>query len=206
MRRRLDQSRRKPHEFFLRYPDIAQWFPQIVDCWLNASDTIGHALVLLFSAIREPAAFLETRFLPIVQAAEVYARAETPGTLAHANELRLKQKMHALLDTLEPNTLTLFCKQRDEFVRGIVDTRNYYTHYSDRYDRVLQSMELHWATVKLQLMLKILLLKRLGVPESVLQAIIRKDHRLAAQRKEWSAITERGSPVRPSCSDPESAG
>jgi hypothetical protein len=211
-----------------RYPKIEAAFPQMVKSWLTESLPIRHALNLFFSSIREPGAFLETRFLPIVQAAEVFARVVVPGHIAEldeftrvknaaiaaiptdaakplrdaiknslgfANEMRLAHRLQALLDTLDSETVKLVCADRHRFVRGIVNTRNYFTHYTDRYDRVLQNVEIHWATVKLTTLLKMLLLKRIGLPEGQVRELFKKDHRQSRSRHEWKDVSEIGSPL-----------
>ena len=227
-RTRVEQPELNPMDFLTRYPTIQAVFPQMVSSWMTESLPIRHALNLLFSSIREPGAFLETRFLPIVQAAEVFARVAVPGHIAEpaeftrvknavvsaipsnvakplrdaiknslgfANELRLAQRLHALLDTLDGETIKLVCADRDKFVRGIVNTRNYFTHYTDRYDRVLQSVEIHWATIKLTTLLKLLLLKRIGLPEGQLRELFQNNHRQSTDRREWRDISEIGSPL-----------
>jgi hypothetical protein len=228
-RTRVEQPELNPMDFLIRYPTIQSVFPQMLSSWMSESLPIRHALNLLFSSIREPGAFLETRFLPIVQAAEVFARVAVPGhvaepaevtrvknavvaaipsnvvkplreaiknSLGFANELRLAQRLHALLDTLDGETIKLVCADRDKFVRGIVNTRNYFTHYTDRYDRILQSVEIHWATVKLTTLLKLVLLKRIGLPEAQLQELFHKNHRQLRDRREWKEISEIGSPLK----------
>jgi hypothetical protein len=227
-RRRLDQPALDRSDFLTSYPELESVFPRMLRAWLTEAFDIRHALNLIFSSIREPGAFLETRFLPIVQAAEVFGRAVIPGRvvsetefrrlrrsvvksipkeapreirkaitdkLAFANELSLAQRLLALIDQLEANTVSLFCKDRNQFVRGIVDTRNFLTHYTYRYKRILQKGEMHWATVKLMGMLRILILKRLGVPEAQIQAILRRHHRVTLEIKEWENVSELGSPL-----------
>lgn len=225
--RHVDQRPLHRADFVFRHPDVAEWFAGALISWLTESEPIRHALNLYFSTIREPAPFIESRFLPLVQAIEVYARALAPGrivpkaeykkirrelvnaipdgiseelreaiegSLAYANEPRLKQRFDALLNGLESETVQLFCRNRTDFVRAVVDTRNFFTHYSQRYE-VLQDRELHWATQKLRVMLDVLLLKRLGIPENVIQTSFRTNHRLAAERAAWAIVSETGSPL-----------
>jgi hypothetical protein len=217
-----------PIDLRFRFDDVAEYIPQILNSWLGESTSVRHSIMLLFSTLREPGAFLESRFLPLVQAVEVFAHCSHPesvvpkseynqlrdlllshlpddvsqaladgirGALAFGNMPRLKLQVGRLIESLNPQTQELFCVNRDEFIRGIVDTRNYLTHYSNRYDRVLQGAQLHWATVKLKLLLDILLLKRIGLTETLIQQGFRTNHRFSGERTVWKEVSERGSPV-----------
>jgi hypothetical protein len=227
-RRWADQRSLSPSEFLICYDDVKAYLAQMLKVWLTATSDIMPALDLLFSSIYEPAPFQETRFLPIVQAAEVFARASCPppesdkaefgrvrkvlqnaipddtpspireafvDNLSYAGEPRLKHRLKSLTDCLEQETVELFCVNPDEFIRGIVDTRNFFTHYSSRYKRVLKGIELHWATLKVTTMLKILLLKRMGIPDSDLRTIFKKNYLLHRERQAWQGVSELGSPV-----------
>jgi hypothetical protein len=225
-KRRIDQPEMGPVDFLTRFPEIVKWFPQMLRSWYGESDDIRHALDLVFASLQRPGWFLETRFLPFVQAVEVYSRAVNPGrivekreykpirkepirsipegtpkelrkaivrSLGYANERTLRERFFALFKELQPQTTDLFCVDRNEFVRGIVDTRNYLTHYSCRSKPVLKGKQLHWATVKLQTMMKVLLLIRLGIPEAVVQSFLKKNYALSQERRAWREVPEVGS-------------
>jgi len=83
-------------------------------------------------------------------------------SLGYANGHTLHRKLMNMLNELSEETCRLFCVDNTTFTKGIVDTRNYYTHYSTK-SRRLQKIELHWAIRKLSLMLRILLLLKAGV-------------------------------------------
>jgi hypothetical protein len=221
--RRFERS-----DFLMRYPQVSAAFPQMLRSWFTDSSDIRHALNLLFSSIREPGAFLETRFLPIVQATEVFARAVLTGqiveaaeykrirrnivasipadvperlresivaSLAFANEPRLADRLSTLAATVDAETAKLFCNDPREYIRGIVNTRNFFTHYTSRYDRILQGIEIHWATLKLTTMLRVLILKRLGLPEPQLLEMFRVCPQATHERQSWKDLSELGSPV-----------
>lgn len=225
-RERIHQPEMDPIDFLLRYPDITDWFPGILKSWFRESGKIRHALDLVFSSLQKPGRFLETRFLPFVQAVEVLCRAVEPGqivdkrvygpirkeiirsipedtpeelreaivrSLGYANERTLRERFVAILGGLKPETTELFCVNPTDFVRGVVETRNYLTHYSGRSESVLRGMQLHWATVKLQTMMRVLLLKRLGIPESGLLSLLKKNHGLSNERRTWQEVPELGS-------------
>jgi len=180
---------------------------------------------LFFSSLREPGAFLETRFLPMIQALEVYARADKQQTyvdpkeygetlprieseipididkelrsaiirkLQYANEYSLRTRLRRIIETLQPETVKLFCKDAEAFVGGVVDTRNYLTHYSKDSYRVLQGIDLHWATVKLRTMFSLILLRWIGLPETLIRERAQADYSLGRERKQWTNARESG--------------
>jgi hypothetical protein len=155
---KIDQPEMNPIDFLFRYPDITDWFPRMLSSWSGESDEIRHALDLVFSSLQKPGRFLETRFLPFVQAVEVFSRAVEPGqivdksiyspirkeivrsipedtpeelrkaivrSLNYANERTLRERFLALLERLQPESTALFCNNREDLVRGIVETRNH---------------------------------------------------------------------------------
>lgn len=222
----VDQPEMNPIDFLFRYPDIDDWFPGMLRSWFGESDEIRHALDLVFSSLQRPGRFLETRFLPFVQAVEVFSRAVEPGqivdksvyrpirkeivrsipenapeelreaierSLGYANERTLRERFAAILEGLQPETTELFCVNPKDFASGVVGTRNHLTHYSGRSKSVLKGVQLHWATIKLQTMMKVLLLKRLGIPESDVVSLLKKNHGLSRDRLAWRKVAELGS-------------
>ncbi|HET6574122.1 MAG TPA: HEPN domain-containing protein [Fimbriiglobus sp.] len=116
------------------------------------------------------------------------------NSLGHANSRTLRRKLLGLLSELGDDTWRLFCTDREVFIKGVVDTRNHYTHYSTGQDRkILQGADLHWAIQKLSLMLRVVLLVKAGVPEDTLRSAIRSHHRLRQERHVWQTMNEGGS-------------
>jgi hypothetical protein len=116
------------------------------------------------------------------------------GGLGYANGHTLNRKLSNMLNGLSDETCRLFCVDKTTFIKGIVDTRNYNTHYSAK-SRLLQGIELHWASRKLSLMLRVLLLLKAGIAEVDIQAMIRPHPRLSQERGVWRNVSEEGSPL-----------
>jgi hypothetical protein len=123
--------------------------------------------------------------------------------IGFANEFKLSERLRRLMGELDDQSRFLFCVDPSKFVKGIVDTRNFLTHYSDHYKTVLQGVDLHWATQKLRVLFGLALLKRAGFSEDLLRAAFKCHGRLAAERREWSKITELGTPPPPTIDDDE---
>jgi len=218
-----------PIDFLLRLTDVENYFSDILYVWLTKREKIQHAVNIFFSSLREPGSFLESRFLPMIQALEVYARADERQTyidpkeyadtrpriesaiptdidkelrsaivskLLYANEYSLRRRLRQLIGTLKPETKKLFCRDEKDFIEGVIATRNYLTHYSNDSCRILKGGDLHWATVKLRTMFQIILLKWIGLPETLIFERAQKDFSLSREREQWKNVTELGVSVR----------
>jgi len=86
------------------------------------------------------------------------------GKLRHLNDVTLAQRLKALLDLI-PEHRTAICGEKcNLFVRRIVNTRNFFTHWSERDDDVTleRGPELAYATYRLIALLELVLLREAG--------------------------------------------
>lgn len=85
--------------------------------------------------------------------------------LAHFNEPSLRQRLKSLLDSIEPSTTAVCGGDAKGFVQAVVDTRNYYTHWSPSLaSKALRAGAAVHLTWRLRALLEILLLRDLGFP------------------------------------------
>lgn len=90
-------------------------------------------------------------------------RIQLVAKLGHANELGLRGRLKQLLGLLGDLRLRVCGGDAAEFVGKIVDTRNYYTHWSgDLEPKALRGEHLSHATSRLMAALELLLLMDLG--------------------------------------------
>jgi len=115
--------------------------------------------------------------------------------LKYANEPTLKTRLRQMLDRLEEQTRLLVCTDSKKFATGIVNTRNYLTHYSEPDNTVLDSTEMHWATQKMRLLMTALLLKRAGLSEEVIRTAFGNHYGTTAERNVWMKVSEAGTRV-----------
>lgn len=115
------------------------------------------------------------------------------NALAFGNGRSLKRSIKKTLEPLSDELCKLFCTDRDKFITGVVNTRNYFTHYSPT-KKLLQGVELHWAMHKLSLMIRILLLLKSGISQDVMETCVRQHGKLRGQRAVWLDLCEDGSP------------
>jgi hypothetical protein len=87
------------------------------------------------------------------------------GTCRYLNELSLGQRLRAIVAGLTVSfghTPPAFSKRN---IRKLVDTRNYYTHFSEELQsKILKGGgDMYWASRRIILLLSLLFLQRLGV-------------------------------------------
>ena len=118
-------------------------------------------------------------------------RASLKNKIKFGNEHSLRKRLRGLLDELSSDTRNLVCNSTNSFINGIVDTRNYHSHYTDDLrEKALNGVELFWACEKLEMMFRILLLKNMGVEEELIRKRISNHFRLGQQRFLWKEISE----------------
>jgi hypothetical protein len=151
-------ARPHPQDFLFRAADIADRLSEALAAWFEVRDALDAVLDLYFSTRYATRLFLQTRFLNVAQAVEVYharrlssdviekpahrkrlkdilAAAPTEhrdwlvDALAYSNAKRLSARVQELLErewlVMEP-----LVPDRPAFVKAVVDTRNYFTHWS----------------------------------------------------------------------------
>lgn len=100
------------------------------------------------------------------------------GKLKYANEYSLRRRLHEIVREITVNMPIAFLassQQRNEFVEKICGTRNYLTHYTEELEIHAPKIEdLHALTVRLQILLKICLLRELGFDYSLIATFVSK--------------------------------
>jgi hypothetical protein len=112
-------------------------------------------------------------------------------SLGHANGKSLKFKIKKLIETISPKVISLLCNDVEKFTKGIVDTRNFYTHYSNQ-KVILDHRELHWATRKLSVLLRVLSLRSAGMDEDLIMHVLERNPEIVNERRTWQRISENG--------------
>ncbi|MEX0937332.1 MAG: HEPN domain-containing protein [Pirellulales bacterium] len=106
-------------------------------------------------------------------------RASLKNKIKYGNEFSYYKRINVLLESLSEEGRKIVCKNPREFSRGIADTRNYYTHFTDELRlKALPPVPMYWAAEKLSFLLRIVLLRYLGVPEEIIVSRMTNHHRL----------------------------
>jgi hypothetical protein len=99
--------------------------------------------------------------------------------IEYGNEYSFHKRVRTLIQSLSPAAQEIVCRDPVAFSRGISDTRNYYTHFTDELRlKTLSPPAMYWASEKLSFLVRIVLLRYLGIEEDVIVARMKGHHRL----------------------------
>lgn len=83
--------------------------------------------------------------------------------LRYANEYPMRERLRLLLTELDGQLRNLVTQDVPKFVKRVIDTRNYYVHYSEtRSSSVMEPPEILAANRRLELLLRIMFMRDLG--------------------------------------------
>jgi hypothetical protein len=118
-------------------------------------------------------------------------RASLKSKIKYGNELAFYKRVLQLVKSLSKPAQEIVCKNPAEFARGIADTRNYYTHFTDELrPKALTGEAGIRAGEKLLLLLRILLLKHVGLNEELIVERMSEHHRLLQTIALWKSQPE----------------
>ena len=99
------------------------------------------------------------------------------GRLLHGNEINLGQRIKRIIEPYK--SFIGNSKQRNKFIRGVVNTRNYLTHYSEELENdAVKGSELWGLCQKMEAVFQLHLLQQLGFEESDIQRILSNNYKL----------------------------
>ncbi|WP_162617983.1 HEPN domain-containing protein [Salinicola halophilus] len=194
------------NKFLFRFSDIRENAERVFNKWLVAYSIIRPSLGLYFSAVSGDHKYLDGRFLSLAQGLETYHRRTSTETLRdeaefrsivasllwncpkasrkwlrghlyHGNDINLGQRIKRIIDPYKSYLGS--SKQRNKFIRGVVNTRNYLTHYSEELENEsLKGPELWVLCQKMEAVFQLHLLQQLGFEKSDIERILSNNHRL----------------------------
>ncbi|MEE3935088.1 HEPN domain-containing protein [Pseudomonas viridiflava] len=161
-----------------------------LNAWFDIYRNVEPALDLYFSVAHERKAFSHSKFLALAQALETFHRRTNSDTLRsasefeefsckildsssestrewlesklkHGNELPFRQRLKSLVAPIKKHIGS--AGDVKSLVNKILDSRNYYTHYDSELEgRAAKGMELYQLSVRMEALLKVLFLQKLG--------------------------------------------
>lgn len=100
--------------------------------------------------------------------------------LEFGNQYSQRKRLNELLKSLSADAQACVCKKRQDFVEGAVTTRNHLIHLTDETrHEALTGIDLYWFAEKLQMLLRIALLRWAGLNEMAVVSHIKGHPRLA---------------------------
>ncbi|EKO3906548.1 hypothetical protein GWZ48_004039 [Vibrio fluvialis] len=195
------------HYMLFTYKTISEKFESILINWLTNHNNLSPALNLYFSTKNGAYRYTDSIFLALCQGIETYHRRTTSetlmpeeefkslvseilencpiekktwlqGRLMFGNEINLAKRITQIIQPFEQHFGD--AEYRKRFVRKIVDTRNYLTHYSNQLEKKsMKGRELWDATQKLEALYQLHILRVIGFSDTDIDGAIQKSHRLS---------------------------
>ncbi|MHB1133536.1 MAG: ApeA N-terminal domain 1-containing protein [Chloroflexota bacterium] len=193
-----------PPEMLFTLSDLEGSLPRVLSTWIDRSRLLNPIMDLYFSSLHNEGAYIEQRFLGLVQALESYHRrtirnCELPteeheqivmrvldsapadcrgwleGKLAHSNEPRLYKRLREL-QRMYCTVLGHSSGQIDSFAHRVSRLRNYLTHYDDGSGiEPPNGEDLYQLMQTLRLLLDMCMLSELGFPLDKMEKLVSRN-------------------------------
>ena len=181
------------------FPVVRDNLQALIAKWDEDFEEFEPAINLLIEQIRDKNTFNDNDFLNLAQAAETIHDRMRPGAvkmpdveykslkkqilncipesfkqfvqglLQYGNSVSLSQRLRELVGWCPQPILKMFVPDSDLFIKEIIDSRNYYTHYTlSGKKHVKRGRELMILTERIQVLLIVNLLLHLGIEEKLL--------------------------------------
>lgn len=203
-----------PRMFFTRQ-DIGPNLAVYIQNWLEKADLLKPVYDLYFGVMYNSYEYLDMQFLNLVHAVETYHRrvicnqvmpeeqhqekvarilakvgeedrSWLEEKLMYSNEPTLRQRLREILK-LSPQLVMKAIGNFKSFIKKVVDTRNYLTHYDQSLEgQAARGEELYHLTQRLKMVLQTCLLRELGFPPEKIEELL-------AHADEWNIETESAS-------------
>lgn len=200
------------HDMLFSFHQIKEDAAVIMNKWLDAYDVIEPSLNLYFSVKSGDHKYLEGKFLALAQALETYHRrtsnevlmdnnkfrslvakllCDCPktdrrwlrGRLFHGNEINLGKRIKMIIEPYKSHIGN--SKERSKLIRGIVNTRNYLTHYSENLkSEAMTGTDLWVLCQRMEAIFQLHLLGQLGFTYSEINTILGSNYKLQQKFKE----------------------
>ncbi len=172
-----DLTKQPPVCQLLCYNEVANRFAAIIENWISKESGLEPLRFLYFGTKYLPSLFIDNRFLFYIlfyiQGIEAYSRLNQYNSDNSNNKIALRVRLSSILERYK-DILNRF-RVDNNIISGIVNTRNYYTHFSDELKKkALKDMFLFLATEQLELIIKIILLGELGFSNAEISDLAEK--------------------------------
>jgi hypothetical protein len=197
----------KHNIFLFDYQDIKSNFQTIIEKWYEIEKSIKPITSILIDSFYSKGVFDENSFLNVVQGIETFHRRfrknKIIGEIAHqkrkrevlsnlpiehqdwiksilnfSNEPTLHMRIDEILSELDIQTIKNIIKDKEQFIRDVKNSRNYYTHYDKKLEKkAKKTSELFQLKEKLKVILLAIVLKETGLEKTQIEKLL-KD-------KEW---------------------
>jgi hypothetical protein len=164
-------------EMLFSLPEASPDISSVMKKWLARQSRLRPVFNLFFGVLYHPDLPLEVRFLTFAQALETYDHRRRP----RAGTIHLSRRIRDVLSmcrTVSRRIVGPHEADLDAFIKGLVDSRNYYTHYDPKLDgKAAEGVSLYLLTLQLRAIIEMSLLRELGFPARSINAILERGQR-----------------------------
>lgn len=186
----------REHDIFIKFSYIEETFETCLQAW-NAKKALLEPIIIYFVEAHEKGFHVPLSFLKVVQAIEAFSRRMRNNKIwteeefkekvdrivaqlqdeedkklisgILSNEPRLRQRLTDLFAEVN-GIFEISSKKRKSYTNKIVDTRNYFTHFDEALKpNVLDVDMMYYLTGYLKLVLRVLLLRELGIDNDLIK-------------------------------------
>jgi hypothetical protein len=186
----------REHDIFIKFSYIEETFETCLQAW-NAKKALLEPIIIYFVEAHERGFHVPLSFLKVVQAIEAFSRRMRNNKIwteeefnekvdrivaqlqddedkklisgILSNEPRLRQRLTDLFAEVN-DIFEISSKKRKSYTNKIVDTRNYFTHFDEALKpNVLDVDMMYYLTGYLKLVLRVLLLRELGMDNDLIK-------------------------------------
>lgn len=195
-----DSSTESPANMLFTLKDIADNFELCLQNWFQKAELLEPVYELHFGTLHNPTMYPIHKFSSLAQALETYHRRTNNRSafpkeefeirkkeiltavpsqyeewlkekLSFSNELSLRQRLEDIMQTY--NSIVGIVPNQVDFIKKVVNTRNYLTHYDKRLrDKAVTGMELSSLSNSLRMLVEMCLLRELGISDEKISQII----------------------------------
>ena len=162
--------------FLFNLEDIRKNFEIYLRNWFSKSESLKRIHNLYFETLYSPYINIESAFLNLVYALEAYHRVRKGGKLSLGKRIEdILGEVKDILEQTEKDILKRTENNEIEFIKDLVNTRNFLVHYLKKYEeKAKKGEELSKLTKKIKILLEIIFLKELGMDDECIISLIRR--------------------------------
>jgi hypothetical protein len=162
--------------FLFNLKDIRKNFEIYLRNWFSESESLKRIHNLYFETLYSPYINIESAFLNLLYALEAYHRVSKGGKLSLGERIEdILEEVKGILEQTEKDILKRTENNEIEFIKDLVNTRNFLVHYLEEYEeKAKKGEELFKLTEKIMILLEIIFLKELGMDDESIISLINR--------------------------------
>ncbi|MBS3913790.1 MAG: hypothetical protein KG003_04785 [Bacteroidetes bacterium] len=200
-----DKKPKISRQFLFNYKDIETNFTKIIGKWFSIKALSKPVVGLLLDGFYNSGSFSENNFLNTAQGVEtfhrrfrnnrVFSKADykkrmnaiidsvdseykewLKAKLQFGYEPTLHQRLEELIEEQSNETIAKIVSDKDQFIRDVKNSRNYYIHYNPELKKkALDVSDLYYINEKLRIILTCSLLSEVGFTQEQIASLLRRN-------------------------------